>query len=148
MIIADLYVSKDIPKLGSSFIGWLGLLIILFINRESSNLNELIFFLGCFILFLFVLANDYWKRIFATKSISLIGGMCYSIYLLHYPIISFFGTYFSTIYLPENQIDFILYFIVLFPVILTFSTVFYLLIEKPCMDSTWPTKLKDFIFKN
>lgn len=147
MILADLYVSKDIPKLKSSFFGWLGLLIILFINRESSNLNELLFIFGCLILFLFVLANDYWKRIFATKSISLIGGMCYSIYLLHYPIISFFGTYFSTIYLPKNQFDFIFYFIVLVPVILAVSTVYYLLIEKPCMDSTWPTKLKVFLFK-
>jgi len=147
MILADLYVSNDIPKLKSKLLGWVGLFIILFVNRELGKLSEVLFVFGCLILFIFVLSNDFWKRIFAMKTISLIGGMCYSIYLLHYPIISFLGTYLSTIYLPKNQLDFLIYFIILVPVILVLSAIFYLLIEKPCMDSAWPTKLKAFLCK-
>lgn len=71
-----------------------------------------------------------------------IGGMCYSIYLLHYPLISLFGNVlvkrsfsdFAWIQIPTIAA-------LLVAIILSISAAFYLLIERPCMDRSWVRKM-------
>ena len=73
--------------------------------------------------------------------ISNIGGACYSIYLLHYPIISLFGNKLVQFQFTQNKfIDNLIYGIILLITILVISMIFYLLIERPCMDKEWPKK--------
>jgi peptidoglycan/LPS O-acetylase OafA/YrhL len=78
---------------------------------------------------------------FTWQPVYTIGGMCYSIYLLHYaffyavvPITSKW-----TKALPYQE-GLWLQALILVPVLLVFTSVFYLLVEKPCMDKHWPTK--------
>lgn len=83
------------------------------------------------------------SRVLSYAFVPIVGGMCYSIYLLHARAIAFvvhgvlakmrlFGTFAAD------------YFVVLASctlAALAVSAVFFLLIEKPCMDPSWPTRL-------
>ena len=83
---------------------------------------------------------------FSNKIITNIGGMCYSIYLLHYVIISFVGNPLLKLNFSGNQIiNTIIFSFILLLSILIISTVYYLIIERPCMDKNWPTKLKNYV---
>ena len=83
---------------------------------------------------------------FSNKIITNIGGMCYSIYLLHFVVISFVGNPLLEIRFSENEIiNISMYSIILLVAILIISTIFYLIIERPCMSKNWPTKLKEYV---
>jgi len=95
------------------------------------------------LIFLCLMFRGRWlRRFFSWKPVYIIGGMCYSIYLIHYPFMSFFGRamarkmpgmgYLSTVGIGV---------LVWVPVILVIATVFFALIEHPCMDYAWPRKL-------
>ena len=77
--------------------------------------------------------------------------MCYTIYLLHFAVISFVGNPLLSIQFSGNPILNIgLYSIIILSVILLVSVVFFVIIERPCMDKNWPTNLKNYVisFKN
>ncbi len=85
-----------------------------------------------------ILENSSLKKLFSYKFIPIIGGMCYSIYLLHYSIISFAGRFTIKIpgtgyYLPDLMVQITLLCIP----ILFISSVFYFFIERPFMSSKW-----------
>ncbi len=73
------------------------------------------------------------NRIFAT-----IGGMCYSIYLMHYPTMVLIAPIFTrrtgwVVTCALAAIDLV--------VVVGVCLTFYLLVERPCMDPTWPGRL-------
>jgi peptidoglycan/LPS O-acetylase OafA/YrhL len=66
-----------------------------------------------------------------------IGGMCYSLYLIHYQLIA---TVRHFIHVPSTNsfsIDLLLQLLVIAPILLLVSTVYFALIEKPCMRPMW-----------
>ena len=86
--------------------------------------------------------NDLMKRIFSYKFIPIIGGMCYSIYLLHYTIISVLGKITMRIQLTNYYLPNLALQIVLLALpVLVISSIFYLYIERPFMSSKWMDKL-------
>jgi len=98
------------------------------------NFSILLFFIAVF-------KGRMFNAFFTWQPVYTIGGMCYSIYLLHYaffyavvPITSKW-----TKALPYQE-GLWLQALILVPVLLVFTSVFYLLVEKPCMDKHWPTK--------
>lgn len=98
------------------------------------------FLIGLF--YYIVLKNETMKKVFSYKFIPIIGGMCYTIYLLHYTIITIFGRMtlklkLTHYYLPN------LYFqmVILGSLILVFSCIYYYYIERPFMDKKWMNKL-------
>ncbi len=85
-------------------------------------------------------------RFFSLKTITNIGGMCYTIYLIHFSIISFVGNPLLSLQFSDNPIINIgLYSIFIISSILLISIVFFILIEKPCMDKNWPNKVKNYV---
>ena len=85
-------------------------------------------------------------RFFSLKTITNIGGMCYTIYLLHFAIISFVGNPLLSLQFSDNAIINIgLYSIIILSSILLISIVFFVLIERPCMDKNWPNKVKNYV---
>ncbi len=70
-----------------------------------------------------------------------IGGACYSIYLLHFPIISMAGNIIVKYKCTENKlIDNLIIGTILLILSLVISGIFFLLIERPCMDKNWYKK--------
>jgi peptidoglycan/LPS O-acetylase OafA/YrhL len=89
-----------------------------------------------------ILKNEAVKSVFSFRFIPIIGGMCYSIYLVHYPIISFLGGYtrkisFTGYYIP----DVLLHLTLLTIPVLLLSSVFYFYIERPFMAGKWTDML-------
>lgn len=122
--------------------------IFWFYKPQAYWLNNLIFNLSVLVLFVGVFKGKVSNWLFTRPIIYLIGGMCYTIYLLHYALFHVLVKFSVGIssgmgYWP----DFGLQFLFLFPLMLLLSSVFYLLIEKPCMDKSWPSKLYGFLRK-
>lgn len=94
-------------------------------------------------IFLYLMFRGRWlRRFFSWKPVYIIGGMCYSIYLIHYPFMAEFGRVMGRKlpdlgYIPALAIGVLVWV----PVILVVSTAFFVLIEHPCMDHAWPQKL-------
>jgi peptidoglycan/LPS O-acetylase OafA/YrhL len=75
-----------------------------------------------------------------------IGGMCYSIYLLHYPLINFAFSRTKTFALTDSfDINLLVQLIFIAPFLLFVSAAFFLLIEKPCMRKDWPSRVREKI---
>lgn len=143
MLITDFYCNTE--KLISSpalcfAIGIISLLIIVFVPTLTSYAGYWLKFFFTIIFFYTVLTNNRMKHIFSNRYLTIIGGMCYSIYLLHFGILSAMGRLLqntdlhlsNTAYLP-------LYFILFASCILIISSIYFLLVEKPFMK----LKLKD-----
>ena len=88
-----------------------------------------------------------WSRaLLSITCIYIIGGMCYSIYLLHYAVISLVGP--ATMHLRVGTgylATLAVQFVVLGFVILAMSAAFFVLVERPCMDPNWPFKARDYL---
>jgi peptidoglycan/LPS O-acetylase OafA/YrhL len=69
--------------------------------------------------------------------ISVLGGMCYSLYLLHNPLFSFIGHRIIHQGMPLPQAYLILGVVGL-PIALVAWIAYYILIERPCMNPNWP----------
>lgn len=145
-ILADIYVASKInwtlPKPIEILCGLVLLAGVSFVPYEGALINRLLYPLLCFLFFTLVLHFHFWKGIFSIGIISVIGGMCYSIYLLHFAAISFIGNY-SIHYQVTNslEINYILQWLIISIGILAVSAVYFVLIEKPCMKKDWLSKL-------
>jgi len=89
-----------------------------------------------------VLFTKEWKWIFSRKILTTIGGMCYTIYLIHNPIIWTFDN------LPINRkfsnsylLDWSIHFFIIGLIVLICSSVFFVLVERPCMKRDWFSNL-------
>lgn len=94
------------------------------------------------LMYYIILRNDIVKSVFSYKFVPIIGGMCYTTYLIHYTVISMLGRFmvkvhFTNYYLPNLFLQFILLCI---PILLI-ASVFYLYIERPFMSKRWVDKL-------
>ena len=83
-------------------------------------------------------------RSFVSKPwVAVIGGMCYSIYLMHMTAIAI--VFKVSRKLIDTRLDFLGIFLiqafVFIPCILLAGGAFYVLLERPCMDPAWPQKL-------
>jgi peptidoglycan/LPS O-acetylase OafA/YrhL len=76
---------------------------------------------------------------------SLIGGMCYSIYLTHSLVLQgLFWLYARVPHLGGAGEHLIIALILIPPCLIAFGAVYFVMIEKPCMDRHWPEKLMRF----
>ncbi|MFL5811315.1 MAG: acyltransferase family protein, partial [Flavisolibacter sp.] len=99
------------------------------------NLPGYIAKLTClFVLVHSILANARMKKIFSVNGLVLIGGMCYSIYLLHLAIVSTLGRLLQSLWSGFGDTSYFLLLEVGFAIVVLFvSSIFYLLVEKPFM---------------
>jgi peptidoglycan/LPS O-acetylase OafA/YrhL len=80
------------------------------------------------------------NRIFTHPITYTIGGMCYTIYLYHFQLISAFGRLFVGFFKNHPYpvwLEITLTSVAVIPLILLISTFLFILIEKPCMRRGW-----------
>lgn len=144
-LLADLYLSKinlRIPVFVSIVMGLFCLMFVGYVDLRQFGIYHYIFPIILFGFYLMVLTDGFWKKVFSMKFLTSVGGMCYSIYLLHYNIIPVIGN--KTIHFNVSHqylYAYLWHSLILIPTILFCSAIFYLLVEKPCMDKDWPKKL-------
>jgi peptidoglycan/LPS O-acetylase OafA/YrhL len=74
--------------------------------------------------------------------IATIGGMCYTIYLFHYPIAFAAMKLTRRFTVGENyDVNLLVQIALLFPIILVLCSIFFVIIERPCMHKDWPQRL-------
>jgi peptidoglycan/LPS O-acetylase OafA/YrhL len=140
-LLADLRISQRTSNIHwgwdvVSVFSWVALFLVP--NRADSVLLCVLLFL-CFCS---SLLGPVSRRIVGTRWIALIGGMCYSIYLMHMIVISaIFGLTRHASHFSSVVVNYLIQLVLLLPPILAVSFVYYLLIERPCMNPDWPSKL-------
>lgn len=90
-----------------------------------------------------LLQGTYSCRLLSLPVISITGGMCYSLYLTHNYVIAAGGmvTQAWTAGMPF-YLRLAVQSVVLGIPVMIVGSIFYLLIERPCMDPNWPAKLR------
>lgn len=156
ILLADLYVSGTAEQLFNkrfmAFAAAVALVTVVYLpikekQYEVASASMLLtarlffpFLIG--LLYYIVLKNDIVKRVFSFRFMPVIGGMCYSIYLLHYTIISVIGRVtihwkLTDYYLPNLLLQVVL----LMVPILLISSVFFYFVERPFMAGKWTDML-------
>jgi len=153
IIVADWYIiNKDILSTNKNFLfDLLGIATIVCIITLSGfqALEYRLFLLACyFMTFISAFRGVLLNKFLTNKWITIIGGMCYSIYLMHYAVIFFITQNFTKNILTYNYPrDIFIQSIIIIPLIIIISMIFFVLFERPFMDVRWPAKLKMFCKK-
>jgi peptidoglycan/LPS O-acetylase OafA/YrhL len=144
MFIADIYVSSNRTYKGRGFsflaLVALGLIIVL----PTYTLHPLVCLsktMLTIVFFIIALKNDSVNRVLSKRFISLTGGMCYSIYLIHMGVHGILRHY--TGLFQVTAVDWVngwISYLFTLVVILICSSVVFLLIEKPTMQKDWYKK--------
>ena len=116
--------------------------IFLFAWKYMHPFQHLLFLASIFLFFVSVFKSVLWNRFFTSKLITTIGGMCYSLYLLHYPLIVFLLPYTLKIQMFDDiRWNLLVQMAILIPVIIVMVGLFFITIERPCMRKDWPQQL-------
>ena len=82
------------------------------------------------------------RRLVGAPWIALIGGACYSIYLVHVPVMQALGgAIFRFAHPASLGSAFAIALLTLVPAGLIIGMIYYLLVERPCMRKDWPNRL-------
>ncbi|HXK49297.1 MAG TPA: acyltransferase [Clostridiales bacterium] len=149
-LLADLYLSgsKPLPSTRFDFIFTSIFFITIWLFDEGDMPSELYSFFwetvqvtSIFFFYYYVLFHKTFRAL-SGSFITAVGGMCYSIYLLHASILSLFGNAVCSITFSNySYINVTVYSAILLAMVLVISSVFFLLIERPCMDKDWYKKI-------
>jgi peptidoglycan/LPS O-acetylase OafA/YrhL len=92
-------------------------------------------------MYLSIFRAGVFRRLMCAQLITLIGGMCYSIYLMHNLVIVAVGSVWRRMmpagYLPAALLS----CLIMLPSCLIVSAIYFRLIERPCMRRDWPQRL-------
>ncbi len=74
--------------------------------------------------------------------VTVVGGMCYTIYLIHFQLLSAFEKALRGVSFTDSfTVNMVLHLLLFIPLMLAASAAFFLLVEKPCMRRDWPRRL-------
>lgn len=137
MLITDLYCTNFKLVSSAKWCTAFGVILLLafFLIPSLYNLPLYVVKHGCLMIFFYiVLTNQYFKNVFSTRIITIIGGMCYSIYLLHFGVLSCVGMLLQKAGLASSNVYYIPLYLLLFAAcILGISAAYFILVEKPFM---------------
>ncbi len=144
MLLADLYLlnKKDFNNKIYALVGLVFFITSLFIPGYYENVFFSIFkIILVFIFFFLAITNTTLKYWLSYKTAAIIGGMCYSIYLLHIGVLGLLRHSFAHTHFSNNDwINVSIHCICALAAIVTVSGIFFLLVEKPTMKRDWYKK--------
>ena len=140
-MLCDLYVTRGEWK--RSF-AWDALALCLWplVWMGDKYFDHLVLPFLIIVLYLAAFRGRICSAVFSNPVLTTIGGMCYSIYLFHFPII--YAVKHNTAYWHIGNnfwVFFALQSALILPPVLLFCGAFFVFVERPCMDREWPKKL-------
>lgn len=145
LLLADIFV-LDLAKMRSTWLwdiaGLAGLALMYGIRHNAYAAHVLLpFALG--IVCLASMRSIALRKFVANPWVAVIGGMCYSIYLLHFALMAVVFKVTRRLIVPQFDFlaNYIIQLIVMGVPVLLLCILFYTLVERPCMDPDWPSKL-------
>ena len=151
-LLADFYVLKSIKRTDIAW-AWdmlcaLCLLMVLNI-AYMTKLDKSLMYLTLsspfliMLMYIAVFQGNIVNRLFRVSWVAIIGGMAYTIYLYHNPIISALGRF--TVRMGEADMNasmmLVTQIVILTIPIMIFSLLHFALIERPCMNPNWVSNL-------
>jgi len=145
LLLADIFV-LDLPHMRTTWLwdiaGFAALIYMYGTGHDVYAAHVLLPFVF-FVLCLAAMRSVLLRKFVSNPWIAVIGGMCYSIYLLHFALMAAFFK--ATRKLIVVRLDFLANYAIQLAAlgipILLCSILFYTLIERPCMEPDWPSKL-------
>lgn len=144
MFLGDLYLSnkKSYNGVGYLLVAIVAFTLVLLLEEPLFGIFNLMLLILSMIFFFLALTNNILKKCLSNKIISCIGGMCYTIYLLHQGVFGILryrlpGVQFTR-YAWFNGL---IAYLITIAAILFISGIFFLLIEKPTMKKDWHTRI-------
>jgi peptidoglycan/LPS O-acetylase OafA/YrhL len=115
-------------------------------KREASILGAWVQ-VACYVaLFIGAFEGAFFRRLLSLPWIFTIGGMCYTIYLIHLPILeTLTGIVMRTSGITSFIPGLLISVTFTLPILFAVSAAFFLLIEKPCMNPEWPLRAGNWI---
>ena len=115
---------------------------LLFLALQSQALTHWVFPGLVFALYCAAFRGRWINRLLCNRWITAVGGMCYSIYLIHYEVISAVGRFTKALgaHLP-NPVYLVLQFALVGSTIVVICGLYFVALEKPCMRRDWPQRL-------
>lgn len=150
LLLADLYVTDwqtPTSRARSWDLAWVASWPALLLAWQSPPaLHVVLVPAAAAMLFAATLRGDFGRRVLGNRWVVTVGGMCYSIYLLHYILIAMVGRVFRGVGegAPLWAAMALQVPLVLIP-ILVVCTVFFALVERPCMDPQWPQRAMSWL---
>ena len=146
-LLADVYVTdwKVAPRLRlywdvAAAAGW----PLLFIVLRSDTLTHWILPYLVFLLYYATFRGLLFNRFFTNSWVTAVGGMCYSIYLIHYEVISALGRVTKKITLGGSYwVHLLIQLVLVGPVIVLICGLYFIVLERPCMRRDWPKRLRN-----
>jgi peptidoglycan/LPS O-acetylase OafA/YrhL len=142
LLLADLHLTRSgaersFPRIYDA-IGLVSLLALMFL--PDKNYFFLFFPWLIALLFLSALRGGWVKKVLQISWLTVLGGMCYSIYLIHYPLLSFTAAHLvhsgQTVFHACSVVG-----LTGLPFALATGIIFYIVVERPCMNPRWPQEL-------
>ena len=124
-------------RAGADFVAFVAWMVLLFVFQIRIPCRTLIVAGGLYVAVGASLQSNFIKRSLANRVVRTIGGMCYSIYLLHLVLLRWFV---SIVHLPvsrDSAPGMIIAILVFGLPVLGISAVYFVLVEKPCMQREW-----------
>lgn len=129
--ISYLYVYKNQFFKKSFIFDVIFLLSLALIYASKTSNSILLLDVGIFLLFISIFKSKIFNKLFCKNIFVIIGGMCYSIYLLHYAIIHF--SHNSLKFFQIENYTIVNTISIIFLIFI--SSIFYIYVEKPFMTS-------------
>jgi len=145
-ILVDFYLN-DWKEISSNVIfDVIGLLslasLIYFWSWNFELYSRFLVLISLFVFFIAVFKGHYLNKFVTNRWIMVIGGMCYTIYLIHLPFAEFLIVLTKRIHVTDlYSVNLMIQLCVFLPLILCLSAFFYIWIERPFMNKDWPQNL-------
>jgi peptidoglycan/LPS O-acetylase OafA/YrhL len=147
-LVADIFIAGSLlgekPNLRWDAVWLASLGVIGFAARPGHS--SWLLPIATFTLFLATFRGTFATRVFSTRWIYTIGGMCYSIYLIHLPVIQL-ATHVTRRWTDHVSftLALVIQTILVVPVVLVVSALFFVLVERPCMNPEWPRRILELV---
>ncbi len=148
-LLCDLYLTKSHLSLSPLLWDLLGFAALFWILLSGTPLYTVLLPFVTVCLYMAGFFGRIVRGFFSFPAVSIIGGMCYSIYLTHTVVLSAVHMLLARMDLSSWPFAFqsIFIYMLCFSGILAVGTLYFKLIERPCMDPRWPAKLADWFFR-
>ncbi len=104
--------------------------------------KNLVFSTALFCIFIAAFQGNYFRRFIRISWVAIIGGMCYTIYLIHLPLLELLILGTKHITLTNYYIvNLLLQMVIVVPLIIVFSAIAFYWLEKPFMKKDWHLQL-------
>lgn len=137
-LIADWYADGYIAVLNRVWVVAAAIVLYVLIWWLPINFNRLALLPFPFVaaaLLLCIFNNDMLRRLFSLKALTIIGGMCYSIYLLHVPLLYIIGNITKSLYHGHSYWKNFLMQLPFYAIgVLVVCSLYFVIIEKPFMQ--------------